>query len=231
MKPARVKPITIAIDGYSSTGKSTMARALAKKLNYKYIDTGAMYRGVTLFALENEFFNEVNTLNEEALKASLPKVELRFSDQNELILNARNVEGRIRGMEVSQRVSKVAALAEVRTKLVAEQQAMGKEGGIVMDGRDIGTVVFPRAELKIFMTAHPTIRAKRRLAELQSRGEEVNFEEVLENLEQRDHLDTTRAESPLKQAEDVQVLDNSDLTEAEQLEIALDWAKQRGAKV
>lgn len=223
------KPIIIAVDGHSSTGKSTMAKQLATKLGYRYIDTGAMYRAVALYAMQNELFDASNELNEKALFKRLDILQLRFDDRNQILLNHKPVEHLIRSMEVSGRVSKVAKVPEVRYKLVAEQQVMGHEGGIVMDGRDIGSVVFPKAELKIFMTASPEVRATRRYKELTEKGDTVDFETVLENIKERDHLDSTRAESPLIQTEDALVLDNSSITREEQLDLAIKWAHERGA--
>lgn len=223
------KPITIAIDGYSSTGKSTMAKQLAKTLGYKYIDTGAMYRAVTLYALQQSLFDDEGTLKVSALEKQLENISLRFNEHNQVELNNVCAEPEIREMRVSGKVSKVASQLMVREKLVAEQQAMGSEGGVVMDGRDIGSVVFPEAELKIFMTAAPEIRAKRRLAELQANGKEVSFEEVFENLKERDALDSSREESPLIQTADAIVLDNSNISTEEQLAMAIEWAKSRGA--
>lgn len=222
--------ITIAIDGFSSTGKSTVAKELAKALEYIYVDTGAMYRAVTLFALRNKFISE-EKFDKEALIEKLPSVDLKFKVNNELrfaeiFLNGENVEEEIRRMEVSGFVSKVAAISEVRKKLVAEQQAMGKEKGVVMDGRDIGTVVFPEAELKIFMTASPEERAGRRLKELEGRGEEVTYEQVLKNVIDRDYLDTTREDSPLVIANDAIEIDNSYLNLEEQYKIVKELADE-----
>lgn len=220
------KKITIAIDGFSSTGKSTVAKQLAKELGYVYVDTGAMYRAVTLYALRKEFIAE-DHFDPEALIAELPLISLNFIFNpergfGEMYLNDENVEQEIRQMQVSQFVSKVAAIPEVREMLVAQQQEMGKGKGIVMDGRDIGTVVFPEAELKIFMTATADERAQRRFIELKERGENVSFEEVLENVEERDHLDTTRKDSPLVKAEDAIEIDNSHLTLSGQFEKILE---------
>ena len=225
MSPAK---INIAIDGYSSCGKSTLAKQLAKKLHYIYVDTGAMYRSVALFALENGFFE--SDFDKEKLINSLNQITIRFErNENGLqtILNGENVEESIRSMRVSERVSEVAAIPEVRKKLVSQQQEMGKEKGVVMDGRDIGTVVFPDAELKIFMTASPSVRAQRRYDELKAKGKEASMEEVKKNLEHRDYIDTHRSSDPLRQADDALVLDNTDLTPDEQLQKALDWAEER----
>ena len=223
--------ITIAVDGHSSTGKSTLARQLAQALGYSYVDSGAMYRCVTLYALTSQLVGEGFFKQHELLKR-LSQITIRFvfnkgDKKNHAILNGEDVESRIRGMEVSQYVSQIAAIPEVRKFLVAQQKAMGKNKGVVMDGRDIGTVVFPDAELKIFMTASAEIRAKRRYKELQQAGKEVpTFEEVLANVKQRDHEDSTRQDSPLRVAADAKVLDNSDLNREDQFEIALNWAKE-----
>ncbi|MCH8553879.1 MAG: (d)CMP kinase, partial [Schleiferiaceae bacterium] len=191
--------LTIAIDGYSSTGKSTMAKALAKELEYSYVDTGAMYRAVTLYAVECGFFEGRTLIHPTRLIAALPQLTISFHYNNELgksviLMNGKDVENAIRDMAISNKVSTVATLPEVRQAMVALQQKMGESGGIVMDGRDIGTVVFPDADLKIFMTADPKIRAQRRLDELVAKGERVSFDEVLENLQLRDHMDSTRKE-------------------------------------
>ena len=209
------KKITIAIDGFSSTGKSTIAKLIAKKYNYIYVDTGAMYRAVTLFAKNNGFVGH-NFLDPDSLIASLPDISLRFQfNENlgfaEMFLNNKNVENEIRTLEISQLVSKIATISEVRKKLVAEQQEMGKNGGIVMDGRDIGTVVFPYAELKLFMTASPEKRATRRYDELIEKGDIVSYEDILFNVQERDRIDSTRDDSPLIKATDAIEIDNSDL--------------------
>lgn len=216
-----MKKITIAIDGFSSCGKSTMAKDLAREVGYIYVDTGAMYRAVTLFAMRNDVFDSEGNIDETRLKALLPDVKLTFQLNNEtklpeVCLNGENVERYIRTLEVSQHVSPIAALPFVREKLVEQQQAMGNEKGIVMDGRDIGTVVFPNAELKIFVTASAEIRAQRRFKELETKGMPADFDEILQNVEQRDYIDTHRETSPLRQADDALVLDNSHLTIAEQ---------------
>jgi cytidylate kinase len=213
--------ITIAIDGYSSTGKSTLAKRLASALNYVYVDTGAMYRAVTLFALNNEYVGVKDDI--PSLVAQLSNIKLKFMPNetlglSEMYLNGQNVEKQIRTMKVSEHVSKVATIEEVRRMLVAMQQQMGEEKGIVMDGRDIGTVVFPNAELKIFMTASPETRATRRYKELLERGEDVTFDEVLKNVQKRDRIDSTRDVSPLKKAEDAIEFDNSDMGLDEQFE-------------
>lgn len=216
-----MKKIVIAIDGYSSCGKSTMAKDLAREVGYIYVDTGAMYRAVTLFAMRNGMFDADDNIDEARLKALLPDVKLTFKLNSEtklpeVCLNGECVERDIRTLEVSQHVSPIAALPFVREKLVEQQQAMGKEKGIVMDGRDIGTVVFPDAELKIFVTASAEIRAQRRFKELEAKGMPANFDEILQNVEQRDYIDTHRETSPLRQADDALVLDNSHLTIADQ---------------
>lgn len=214
------KKITIALDGYSSTGKSTMAKALAKKIGYAYIDTGAMYRTVTLYCLNNNLL-EGDTVNEQALEAALPSIKITFKadDQgrSETYLNGVNVEKEIRSMRVSNKVSIIAAIGFVRRDMVRQQQAMGRDKGIVMDGRDIGTVVFPDAEMKVFVTADAAVRAQRRYDELRAKGDTTTtLEEVLANVTERDRIDTTRAESPLRQAHDALVLDNSHMTIEEQ---------------
>ena len=216
-----MKKIVIAIDGYSSCGKSTMAKDLAREVGYIYVDTGAMYRAVTLFAMRNGVFDADDNIDEARLKALLPDVKLTFKLNSEtklpeVCLNGECVERDIRTLEVSQHVSPIAALPFVREKLVEQQQAMGKEKGIVMDGRDIGTVVFPDAELKIFVTASAEIRAQRRFKELEAKGMPANLDEILQNVEQRDYIDTHRETSPLRQADDALVLDNSHLTIADQ---------------
>ena len=216
-----MKKIVIAIDGYSSCGKSTMAKDLAREVGYIYVDTGAMYRAVTLFAMRNGVFDADDNIDEARLKALLPDLKLTFKLNSEtklpeVCLNGECVERDIRTLEVSQHVSPIAALPFVREKLVEQQQAMGKEKGIVMDERDIGTVVFPDAELKIFVTASAEIRAQRRFKELEAKGMPADFDEILQNVEQRDYIDTHRETSPLRQADDALVLDNSHLTIAEQ---------------
>jgi cytidylate kinase len=220
------KKITIAIDGFSSTGKSTLAKQLAKHLGYIYVDTGAMYRAVALFAMQNDFIS-VNSLDKIGLINSLKNIILEFKFNPdlgfaEMYLNGQNVEKEIRTIEVSGFVSKVAEISEVRSKLVEQQQEMGKNKAIVMDGRDIGTVVFPDAELKIFMTASAATRAQRRFDELQQKGDSVTYEEVLKNVEERDYIDTHREDSPLVMADDAVEIDNSHLTREEQFEAVLD---------
>ena len=210
----------IAIDGFSSCGKSTVAKALAKKLNFVFIDSGAMYRAVTLYFLRNE----VNLADHEAVLDALAHIQIDFiahPDKTKVLLNGEDVSDEIRLMYISDMVSEVSALAEVRKAMVAQQQDLGKRRNIVMDGRDIGTTVFPDANLKIFMTASPSVRAERRFAELNAKGENSSMDEVMANLSHRDHIDSTRKESPLRQAEDAFVLDNSDLSQGEQLEIVL----------
>ena len=219
------KKITIAIDGFSSTGKSTLAKQLANNLGYVYVDTGAMYRAIALFAMQNGYIGTGN-FDKESLITSLPAIRLQFKYNPELgfaemYLNDVNIEKEIRTIEVSSFVSKVAEIAEVRSKLVEQQKEMGKDKGIAMDGRDIGTVVFPEAELKIFMTASATTRAQRRYDELLQKGDIVTYEEVLKNVEERDYIDTHRDNSPLVLAEDAIEIDNSYLTREEQFEIVL----------
>jgi cytidylate kinase len=226
-----MKPIVIAIDGHSSTGKSTVAKRLAKQLEYKYVDTGAMYRAVTLFAMRNNWIQEGN-VDEAKLIENLSAVEINFeynpeAGTNDVILNDENVEKQIRAMEVSGNVSSVAKIDEVREKLVQIQKQLGEEKGIVMDGRDIGSVVFPEAELKIFMTASADIRAQRRYNELKEKGENINFEEVLKNVQHRDNIDSNRKNSPLIQSEDAIKIDNSNLSQEEQFEKILNLAKER----
>ena len=218
-----VKKITIAIDGHSSTGKSTMAKALARRIGYAYVDTGAMYRAVTLFALRNKLIHGDNKVDEKSLKEHLKHgdIAITFRPTKEgksvTVLNGRNVERYIRSMRVSNVVSIIAAIGFVRKAMVKQQQAMGKDKGLVMDGRDIGTVVFPDAEMKVFATASAEVRAQRRFDELRAKGDTTTtFEEVLANVTERDRIDSTRKESPLRQADDAVVLDNSHMTLAEQ---------------
>lgn len=219
--------ITIAIDGFSSCGKSTMAKDLAKQVGYVYIDSGAMYRAIALYCLQNGFF-ERGSFNIDALANDIGKIDVSFRLDGETrlpitFLNGINVENEIRTMDVSSKVSEVSAVSFVRKAIVALLQKMGKEKGIVMDGRDIGTVVFPDAEMKIFVTAQPEIRTKRRLEELWQKGDvNITFEQVLDNLKSRDHMDQTRSESPLVQAKDAIVLDNSFMTIDEQRSWLLD---------
>lgn len=218
-----MKRIIIAIDGFSSCGKSTMAKDLAKEIGYIYIDSGAMYRAVTLYCIENGIFDSNNNIQEEKLKESIADINITFklnkeTQRPDTYLNGILVEDKIRTMEVSSRVSPVAALGFVREALVKLQQSMGKEKGIVMDGRDIGTAVFPDAELKIFVTASAEIRAQRRYDELKAKGMEASYEEILHNVEERDKIDQTRKVSPLRKADDAILLDNSNMTIAEQKE-------------
>ena len=220
------KQITIAIDGFSSTGKSTLAKQLAQQLGYIYVDTGAMYRAVAYFAMQNQLIS-VDSFNKVDLVNHLKNISLEFKFNNELgfaemYLNGQNVEKEIRTIEVSAYVSKVAEVSEVRSKLVEQQQEMGKNKGIVMDGRDIGTVVFPDAELKIFMTASAATRAQRRFDELVQKGDSVSYDEVLKNVEERDYIDTHREDSPLVMAEDAVEIDNSHLSREEQFQVVLD---------
>jgi len=230
-----MRKITIAVDGYSSCGKSTLSNDLAHKLGYSYIDTGAMYRAVTLHCMEEKIISE-HKFSEEGIIAELPHIKLDFvvseiSGKAEIYIHGRNIEQAIRTLEVASLVSHVSAIHEVRVQMVHLQREMGKKGGVVMDGRDIGTTVFPHAELKIFMTANEDIRIQRRKLEMEEKGIKVTAEEVRKNIHQRDMDDTTRKESPLRQAEDAVVLDNSNLTREEQLDLALRWSVERGAKL
>ena len=226
-----MKKIVIAIDGFSSNGKSTMAKSLAKEIGYIYIDSGAMYRAITLYCIKQGLFNH-GKLNEKGLRDRIRDIRVEFQIDKETgmpntYLNGENVESQIRSMEVSSKVSAVSAIPFVRHAMVALQQEMGKKKGIVMDGRDIGTVVFPDAELKIFVTADAEIRAQRRFDELRSKGDlKTTFEEVLENLKSRDHMDQTRAESPLVKADDAILLDNSHMTIDEQMQWLVEKFKQ-----
>jgi len=216
----------IAIDGFSSCGKSTVAKAIAKKLNFVFVDSGAMYRAVTLYFLRNRIdFNDT-----EAINKALENIHIDFipnTEKTQILLNGEDISDEIRQMEVSEKVSEVSAIKEVRHAMVAQQQKLGARRDIVMDGRDIGTTVFPDADLKIFMTADPLVRANRRFAELTAKGETVTLEEIIENLAHRDHIDSTREESPLRQAEDAIVLDNSNLTQEAQLDFVLEEYKKR----
>lgn len=224
------KNFVIAIDGFSSCGKSTVAKALAKQLNFVFVDSGAMYRAVTLYVQRHKIALE----DEDAIQKALDEIHIDFipnPDKTQILLNGEDVSDAIRTMEVSDYVSEVSAIKSVRKAMVHQQQQLGKKRDIVMDGRDIGTTVFPEAALKIFMTASPQIRAERRYAELTAKGELVTMEEVKENLSHRDHIDSTREESPLRQAEDAIVLDNSDLNQEEQLAFVLDLVKQRLNKI
>jgi len=229
--PDKINKIIIAIDGHSSCGKSTVAKEIARKLNYIFIDSGAMYRAVTLYCLKHKLIKN-GRVNKPALLANLHKINVTFrfnpiTQQNDVWLNGANVEQEIRLHSVSQNVSPVAAIGEIRQLLVALQKEMGKSKGVVMDGRDIGTVVFPEAELKIFMTAQPDVRAKRRFDELRAKGENVSYEEIRANIIERDRYDETRAESPLRKADDAVVLDNSYMTRDEQLQ----WILSRVAGI
>jgi len=221
-----VSKITIAIDGYSSCGKSTLAKAVAQKLNYNYIDTGAMYRAITLYCLENGLIDEHQNVDEARLHEALDNIIVGFrfnpnTKVSETYLNGENVESRIRTMQISDNVSKVSSIPEVRDKMVALQREMGKSKAVVLDGRDIGTNVFPHAELKLFMTADNEIRTQRRMDELRSKGHYVSFEEVKLNLMKRDYEDTHRKKNPLTKAKDAITLDNTDLSREQQLEFVL----------
>lgn len=223
-------PIIIAIDGFSSCGKSTLAKALAKKLDYLYGDSGAMYRAVTLYFLDNL----VNYHEPAQVEAALNHIQIHFerlNGENTTFLNGQNVEKEIRSMRVSEHVSPVSAIPAVRRAMVRQQQRMGEQRGIVMDGRDIGTVVFPDAELKLFLTADPDVRTSRRHLELVGKGIDADWDNIRHNLLERDHIDSTRSDSPLRQAEDALVIDNTLLSETEQLERALEMAVQQGAVV
>jgi cytidylate kinase len=222
--------IIIAIDGFSSCGKSTIAKQLAARLGYSYVDTGAMYRAITLYFLRNGVSIKESGAVEEALNCI--HLSFEYNDaagKSDIYLNDENVEPYIRDLIVAEKVSEVAAIKEVRTFAVTQQQTMGRKKGVVMDGRDIGTVVFPDAELKIFMTADPSIRVKRRFEEMYATNPDIAIEEVKHNLELRDYIDSNREESPLRQAEDAIVLDNSSLTREEQLETVIGWVKERSA--
>ncbi len=227
------KKIIIAIDGYSSSGKSTLAKEIAKTLDYKYIDSGAMYRAVTLFAIRNNIIDPKNhQIDEEKLRNLINQVQVNFKynsdkDKQETYLNEENVEEEIREMEVSDNVSFISKYGFVREKMVKFQQEIGKEKGIVMDGRDIGTIVFPNAELKIFMNANAKVRAERRYLELKEKNVDVSFDEILENVRKRDHIDETREESPLKKASDSIELDNSNMNRQEQLDWIVRLVKER----
>ena len=226
-----MKKITIAIDGFSSCGKSTMAKDLAREIGYIYIDSGAMYRAVTLYSIENGIFKG-DTINTEELKKRMNDIHISFRIDPETgrpntYLNGVNVENKIRTMEVSSKVSPISTLDFVRSAMVQQQQAMGYEKGIVMDGRDIGTTVFPNAELKIFVTATPEIRAQRRYDELKAKGQEASFDEILENVKQRDYIDQHREVSPLRKADDALLLDNTELTIQQQKEWLFNQYNQR----
>ena len=218
-----MKKITIAIDGFSSCGKSTMAKDLARRVGYIYVDTGAMYRSVTLYALRNHLFREDGTIMTDKLEAQMPQINISFklneqTGRPDTYLNGECVEQEIRSLEVSNHVSPIAALPFVRTAMVAQQQQMGREKGIVMDGRDIGTVVFPDAELKIFVTASAQVRAQRRYDELKQKGMPADFDDILKNVQERDYIDSHREVSPLRRADDAIELDNSHMTIDEQNE-------------
>jgi cytidylate kinase len=227
------RKITIAIDGYSSCGKSTMAKAIAKRLGYRYIDSGAMYRAVTLFIQRHDVsLEQLKAMTPDQINSMMDHITITFhlnpeTNLSEVFLNEYNVERFIRDLWVSEWVSPVSAIPEIRHRLVAQQQEYGKQKGIVMDGRDIGTMVFPQAELKIFMTARKEIRAKRRFDELNQKGFMVTFDEVMKNIQDRDFTDTHRSESPLRKADDAIILDNSDLTEQQQLDFAMDLVKEK----
>lgn len=226
-----MKKIIIAIDGFSSTGKSTLAKQIAKYLGYIFVDSGAMYRAITLFALQNNLISE-NYLNTSALIENLKTIQLNFVFNEslgfaEIFLNNKNVENQIRTLQVSNFVSKIAEVSEVRAKLVQQQQNMGKQKGIVMDGRDIGTIVFPEAELKLFMTASATTRAQRRFKELQNKGENYTFESILKNVQERDFIDSNRENSPLKKAPDAIEIDNSNLSREQQFDMVLKLITQK----
>ncbi len=221
-----MKNFVIAIDGFSSCGKSTVAKALAKELNFVFIDSGAMYRAVTLYIQRNH----INLNDESAISAALENIQIDFiphPEKTQILLNGEDVSDAIRSMEVSEYVSEVSALKAVRKALVKQQQELGKKRNIVMDGRDIGTTVFPDADIKIFMTASPQVRAERRYAELTAKGEILTMEEVKDNLAHRDHIDSTREESPLRQADDAIVLDNSELNQEEQLQFVISLVKEK----
>jgi len=216
-----MKKITIAIDGHSSCGKSTMAKDLAREIGYVYVDTGAMYRSVTLYALRKGLFEDDGSVKTEALEQEMPNIRITFqfnpeTGRPDTYLNGEYVEKEIRSLEVSSHVSPIAAIGFVRRALVAQQQQMGKDKGVVMDGRDIGTVVFPDAELKVFVTASAKVRAQRRYDELKAKGMPADFDDILKNVEERDYIDSHREESPLRQADDAILLDNSDMTIPEQ---------------
>ena len=226
-----MKKITITIDGWSSCGKSTLARQLAKELGYVYVDSGAMYRAITLYFLRHH----IDWTDKKEVKNALKEINLQFihnegSNKSEIYLNEENVEYVIRDLVIAEKVSDIAAIKEVREFAVAQQQKMGKQKGIIMDGRDIGTVVFPKAELKIFMTADNAVRVERRFKELYEKNPNITLEEVKNNLEMRDYIDSHREISPLKRADDAIVLDNTHLTEEQQLQKALGWVHQKIGK-
>ena len=227
-----MKKITIAIDGYSSCGKSTMAKDLAKEIGYVYVDTGAMYRSVTLYALRNKLFDAEGNVKVDELEKKMPEIHISFkfneaTGRPDCYLNGELVEKEIRSLEVSSHVSPIAAIPFVREALVAQQKKMGEDKGIVMDGRDIGTVVFPQAELKVFVTASAEVRAQRRFLELTAKGQAVAFEDILRNVQERDYIDSHREVAPLRQADDALVLDNSEMTREEQMQWLLDRFEER----
>ena len=227
-----MKKITIALDGHSSCGKSTMAKDLAKELGYIYVDTGAMYRAVTLYAMRHNLIKADGSIEQQGLRAQLPQIEIAFqlnptTGRPETLLNGENVEKEIRTMEVSAHVSPIATLPFVREKLVEQQQKMGEGGGVVMDGRDIGTVVFPHAELKVFVTASAEVRAERRFKELKEKGMEADYNEILANVKERDYIDSHRETSPLRKADDAIELDNSNMTIDEQRQWLLSQARKQ----
>ena len=230
MQNSNKKKIIVAIDGFSSCGKSTMAKNLAREADYIYIDTGAMYRAVSLYCLRNGWMTE-NSMDINSINSNISNIKLEFVNSSngnaDIYLNGENVESQIRTLEVANGASRVSTLAAVRTELVRQQQLMGKTKGIVMDGRDIGTVVFPDAELKIFLTASPEIRAKRRMEEMMAKGETVSYEDVLANVKERDHRDQNRTESPLRKADDAIEIDNSELNPAQQQQILTDLFLQK----
>ena len=227
-----MKKITIAIDGHSSCGKSTMAKDLAREVGYVYVDTGAMYRSVTLYALRNGLFLADGSIKTAELEAAMPHITIEqklVDGKTTTFLNGENVEREIPSLEVSNHVSPIATLAFVRTALVAQQQRMGQQGGIVMDGRDIGTVVFPHAELKVFVTASAEVRARRRYDELQQKGMPADYQDILKNVQERDYIDSHREVSPLKQADDALLLDNSQMTIDEQKQWLLERFREATA--
>ena len=230
-----MKKITIAIDGHSSCGKSTMAKDLAREVGYVYVDTGAMYRSVTLYALRHNLFNEDGSVNTPALEAEMPNIHISFkfnaeTGRPDTYLNNECVEKEIRSLEVSNHVSPIAAVGFVRSAMVAQQQQMGKDKGVVMDGRDIGTTVFPDAELKIIFTASAKVRAQRRYDELKAKGMPADFDDILKNVEERDYIDSHREVSPLRKADDAIELDNSDMTIPEQKQWLMDRFRERTAQ-
>ena len=230
-----MKKITIAIDGHSSCGKSTMAKDLAREVGYVYVDTGAMYRSVTLYALRHNLFNEDGSVNTPALEGEMSNIHISFkfnaeTGRPDTYLNNECVEKEIRSLEVSNHVSPIAAVGFVRSAMVAQQQQMGKDKGVVMDGRDIGTTVFPDAELKIFVTASAKVRAQRRYDELKAKGMPADFDDILKNVEERDYIDSHREVSPLRKADDAIELDNSDMTIPEQKQWLMDRFRERTAQ-